>query len=144
MKTLVFAALLLAAPMAQACPPFGYDPVLMSGWADSVQSSQRGPLDIANPGLGHPTHGTPTHTLGAATGDPADTFSLGDGGSISLGFSGGIWDGPGDDLVVYENGFFSVEGLFAEFAFVEVSSDGVHFARFSPATCSAARTRTTS
>jgi hypothetical protein len=31
---------------------------------------------------------------------------------------------------VYENGFYSVEGLFAEFAFVEVSSNGVDFARF--------------
>jgi hypothetical protein len=60
-----------------------------------------------------------------------DVYSHGDGGDPLL-----LRDrhGPGDDFAVYENGFFAPGGLFAEFAFVEVSSNGTDFARF-PATC---------
>jgi hypothetical protein len=57
-------------------------------------------------------------------------FSLGDDGYITLFFASGISDGPGDDFAVFENGFFTPGGLFAEFAFVEVSSNGVDFAEF--------------
>lgn len=59
--------------------------------------------------------------------------SLGEGGSLTLGFSTNIVDGPGVDLLVMENGFEFPTGsgrIFAEVAFVEVSSNGVDFARF--------------
>ena len=89
-------------------------------------------------------------TLGPATGDNMDIASLGDRsaaeiaagappGHIVLGFAEPIRDGRGYDFVVFENGIVSgyntgagsVSGqIFAELAFVEVSSDGVHFARF--------------
>jgi hypothetical protein len=108
----------------------GYAPELMQAWASDVDAFERGPMDIGEPQLGPVTHGLPEYTLGPATGQVGDVFSLGDGGWITLFFATGIGDGPGDDFAVYENGFYSVEGLFAEFAFVEVSSNGVDFARF--------------
>ena len=108
----------------------GYAPELMQAWASDVDAFERGPMDIGEPQLGPATHGLPEYALGPATGQTGDVFSLGDGGWITLFFDTGIGDGPGDDFAVYENGFYSVEGLFAEFAFVEVSSNGVDFARF--------------
>lgn len=53
-------------------------------------------------------------------------------GRITVGFPTGIADGPGADFAVFENGFAygSPNGLFMELAFVEVSSNGVDFARF--------------
>jgi hypothetical protein len=49
---------------------------------------------------------------------------------LTLTFDASIYDGPGDDLVVFENGFFSGLGLFGDLGFVEVSTDGVTFVRF--------------
>ena len=46
-----------------------------------------------------------------------------------LYFDAGIADDVGDDFAVFENSFFTVGGLFAELAFVEVSTDGVDYAR---------------
>jgi len=57
-------------------------------------------------------------------------MSLGDGGIATMMFAQPIMDGPGPDFAVFENSF---EDYFLELAFVEVSSDGVHFVRF-PAT----------
>jgi hypothetical protein len=108
----------------------GYAPELMQAWATEVEAFERGPMDIADPQGGTASHGLPEYAVGPATGQTADVFSLGDGGSITLFFATGIGDGPGDDFAVYENGFYSVEGLFAEFAFVEVSSNAADFARF--------------
>jgi len=117
----------------------GYDPSLMLSWACSVNASQRGPIDIADPDPERElaSHGTPGDALGPPTANSAEVFSLGDGGSITLSFAPpeceegvGIGDGPGDDFASYENGFFNLEGLFAEFAFVEVSTNGTEFARF--------------
>ncbi|MEM7807980.1 MAG: PEP-CTERM sorting domain-containing protein, partial [Planctomycetota bacterium] len=53
-------------------------------------------------------------------------------GQITVTFPTGIADGPGADFAVFENGFVfpSDPFLFAELAFVEVSSDGLTFARF--------------
>jgi hypothetical protein len=58
--------------------------------------------------------------------------SLGTGGSLTLGFEVTLTDGPGADLVVFENGFFDLglTGVYSEACFVEVSSDGATFARF--------------
>ncbi|MEA1948198.1 MAG: VPLPA-CTERM sorting domain-containing protein [Thermodesulfobacteriota bacterium] len=53
-------------------------------------------------------------------------------GEITLTFSAPITNGPGFDFAVFENGFVfpSDPYLFAEVAYVEVSTDGVQFARF--------------
>ena len=90
-----------------------------------------------------------TNALGPPSGSGTDLVSLGDldstqiaawladplshpgPGRITLTFDRAITDGPGPDFAVFENGF-SWEGLlFAELAYVEVSTDGGHFARFS-------------
>ncbi|HEX5067832.1 MAG TPA: PEP-CTERM sorting domain-containing protein [Myxococcota bacterium] len=103
----------------------------MVDWATEVEAFVRGPLDIANPGGGNASQGAPEVALGPVVGlDTLDVVSLGDGGSITLWFESGIADGPGDDFAVFENSFFNLEGLFAELAFVEVSSNGTDFARF--------------
>ncbi|MFP8877643.1 MAG: DUF4465 domain-containing protein, partial [Myxococcota bacterium] len=133
-RTARFTALLMVCagtlPAVKASAQTGYAPELMQAWATSVHELLRGPLDIADPGAGAASYGEGGFALGPATGDSADVVSLGDGGSISLHFASGISDGPGDDLAVFENGFFTVGGLFGEFAFVEVSSNGVDFGRF--------------
>ena len=59
-----------------------------------------------------------------------DIVCLGNGGSIVVHFPHPIRDGAGADFAVFENGFQTTGGHFAELAFVEVSSDGVNFARF--------------
>jgi hypothetical protein len=56
--------------------------------------------------------------------------SLGDGGSATLTFDHPIVNGDSWDFAVFENSF---DDWFLELAFVEVSSDGIHFHRF-PAT----------
>ncbi len=58
--------------------------------------------------------------------------SLGVGGSLTLGFDVTIMDGPGADIAVFENAFldFTLAGAYSETAYVEVSTDGVVFARF--------------
>lgn len=97
----------------------------ISAWADAVVDARRGPLDYADPSLGLASLGSPTDVLG----DSGTPFSLGDGGSITLGFPMSIENGPGTDLVVFENSFAFGGEVFAELAFVEVSSNGVDFAR---------------
>ncbi len=80
----------------------------------------------------------PTNALGAPSGGGAGAgsthvHSLGVGGSLTLGFDVVITDGPGADFLVAENPFFQGGTnfqSFAEVAYVEVSSDGIHFARF--------------
>lgn len=74
----------------------------------------------------------PGNALGAPNG-ATGVHSLGLGGDLTLGFALPIVDGPGADLIVGENPFRLTTGgwdTFAEMMFVEVSSDGVHFARF--------------
>ncbi len=51
-------------------------------------------------------------------------------GSITVGFRNGIRNGTGPDFAVFENGADFGDGLVAELAHVEVSTDGVNFARF--------------
>ena len=65
--------------------------------------------------------------LGAAQGTAFDVVCLGRGGQITLTFSQGISDGDGFDFAVFENSF---SDTFLELAWVEVSSDGIHFVRF--------------
>lgn len=84
--------------------------------------------------------GPPTGRGNASTGSEGslDVYNLGGGGSMVLGFDDGpspraIVDGPGFDFIVFENAFYAGGQstlAFAELVFVEVSSDGVNFARF--------------
>ena len=79
---------------------------------------------IENPSLGLVSTGNATSTLGISNGT---VFSLGDGGNVVLTFEYPIRNGQGADFTVFENSF---NDSFLELAFVEVSSDGVHFVRF--------------
>jgi hypothetical protein len=53
-------------------------------------------------------------------------------GYLTVTFPHGVRNGVGPDFAVFENGFTfgSPNGLFAELAYVEVSTDGITFARF--------------
>jgi len=116
---------------------------IFRGWATEVVSYEPAP------GLaGQWTD--PSMALGPATGSNIDIVSLGhlsqqqisEGavpGQITLSFAEPIRQGAGYDFVVFENGFVSnintgagslAGQMFAELAFVEVSSNGVDFVRF--------------
>ncbi len=69
----------------------------------------------------------PEQAAGPAEGSATDILCLGRGGAVVLAFEAPIQDGPGPDLAVFENSF---SDTFLELAFVEVSSDGLTFARF--------------
>ncbi len=97
-----------------------------------------------------PQWSDPNKTLGPATGNVNDIFSLGDlsreqinqgtsPGWITLTFDEPILNGQGYDFVVFENGLLSefttpagsaAGEILAELAYVEVSSNGEDFARF--------------
>ncbi|HQQ94239.1 MAG TPA: T9SS C-terminal target domain-containing protein [Bacteroidia bacterium] len=100
------------------------DSSVFVNWA-SACSVQRGYQDISNPTLGFASAGDSSMALGKALSN--GVLSLGDGGSALLRFPFLISNGPGFDLAVFENGF---DDFFLELAFVEVSSDGIHFFRF--------------
>ena len=87
----------------------------------------RGPIDVSSPEGGSASYGSPEWAIGFAEGNPSQVVSLGDGGSATLTFEGLIYNGPGPDFVVFENGF---SDEFLELAFVEVSSNGENFYRF--------------
>ena len=81
----------------------------------------------------------PPKGLGDAGGS-LDVASLGNGGSITLGFApSAIVDGPGPDFIVFENPFVIAGSdppqVFAELGTVEVSDDGQTFQGF-PCTAS--------
>ena len=112
------------------------------GWADYVRAD------------GQSSFGDPALALGPVTGDEFDVVSLGDltAAQITAGAPVGrltlsVTDAqhpapmrnlPGADFVVFENGVVAeygtggagVGGVFGELAYVEVSTDGTHFARF--------------
>lgn len=95
-------------------------------WASEVVAYAPGP-GVSN------QFAAASNALGAAQagvtggGAVSGVVSLGDNGSITLGFPRPIRDGPGADFVVFENAF-SEE--FLELAYVEVSDDGARWARF--------------
>lgn len=116
---------------------------IFRGWASSVVSYK------AAPGVDLPW-ADPNKALGPATGDNFDIVSLGDlnqaqidqgisPGQIILSFSQPIRDSNGYDFAIFENGLISFQStpagsvkgqMFAELGYVEVSSNGVDFARF--------------
>lgn len=101
---------------------------IFTGWATGV-TVERGYIQIDDTsitydGSNKATYGTPDD----ATGLPEQgAISLGDGGIATATFAAPIANGPGFDFAVFENG---LSDTFLELAFVEVSSDGVHFFRF--------------
>lgn len=99
-----------------------------SEFASSIVQANLGPN--ANPAF------PPNLLLGGPRGaginnGSLDVAALGTGGSITVGFNVVIQDGPGADFIAFENGFSfgSPDAVFSEVSFVEVSSDGVVFAR---------------
>ncbi len=116
---------------------------IFRGWATEVVSYQPAP------GLAG-QWSDPSMALGPATGSNIDIVSLGHlnqeqigqgmaPGQITLSFAEPIRQGAGYEFVVFENAFISgadteagsVAGqMFAELAYVEVSSNGVDFIRF--------------
>lgn len=74
----------------------------------------------------------PANDTGFHISNTTTIVTLGDGGSITLSFATPILDTDGFDLVVFENGVSTTAGRgFFELAFVEVSSNGTDFYRFS-------------
>jgi hypothetical protein len=116
---------------------------IFKGWAKAVVDYQPAPGVDAQ-------WADPSKALGPATGDRLDIVSLGDlnrqqiddglsPGQITLSFDEPIRQQAGYEFVVFENGFTSdlsletgsVAGeMFTELGYVEVSSNGVDFARF--------------
>jgi len=114
----------------EGCNAIAVDDNQIVAWATSVVLT-RGPQDISNPNSPAVTFGDETNAIGPATpNNSMDAVSLGDGGSALVTFERPIQNGEGPDFAVFEN---DINGGFLELAFVEVSSDGVHFVRF-PAT----------
>ena len=121
---------------------------LFLAWADSVADYSPVTDAEGNPVV-DPFWQYSGEALGPVTGDNFAIVSLGDlssaaiqagwsPGSLTVSFTEPIRNFSGADLAVFENGFISgsdqggtgVGGVFAELAYVEVSSDGVNFARF--------------
>lgn len=101
------------------------DSSIIVEWAANITVS-RGYLDIAIPGLGFATYGSGQDAIGPA--DGLSVVSLGDGGVALVQLERPLFDGPGPDFAIFENGFID---HYMEFAFVEVSTNGVDFVRFS-------------
>lgn len=86
----------------------------------------------------HPAFMDPLKTLGGPRGlgdteGSLDVLSLGVGGNITFGFDVTIKNDPGEDFIVFENPFYifsNPEKVYAELMYVEVSTDGINFARF--------------
>ncbi len=96
-------------------------------WASGI-TVERGFINIADPnataaGSNFASFGLDTDALGFPSGS---VVSLGDAGTAILTFDNAIVDGEGFDFAVFENG----SPTYLELAFVEVSSDGIHFSRF--------------
>lgn len=108
--------------------------VATAGMAGAEPFADRVVAHVIGTGGGAGESGLPAIVLGPPRGGGAfqgatDTISLGLGGSITLAFDDNvIVDGPGPDLLVFENAFLPTGATtlppFAEPAVVEVSGDG--------------------
>jgi hypothetical protein len=124
---------------AQILHPENYVNPLFFGWADGWENY------LPAPGVTGSWQ-QPEQALAAITGDNFDIVSLGDlsgaqitngdaPGSITMTFTVPIQNKTGADFVVFENSLVSAGGagvinqVFGDLAYVEVSSDGVNFAR---------------
>lgn len=139
-KLSIFLVILPLLSVAQFAPPAGQegttamhaDSSAFVAWATGVVV-EHGPMDITHPDQGVTGPNFPDEN---ALGFPDGTMGvvcLGDGGKATLTFDSPIYNGPGPDFAVFENGFANAQApdlYFLELAFVEVSSDGVNFFRF--------------
>ena len=107
------------------CQAIKFDNAAIQGWATNCTVS-RGFLDIANPAT-LAFFGNESAGVGPSSLSTMDAVSLGDGGTAVLTFDQPISNGEGYDFAVFEN---ALNNTFLELAFVEVSSDGVHYYRF--------------
>lgn len=127
--------------------PSNYVNPIFKGWATGCTAYEPFNLtEIENYFSGRFSH--PESSLGPFTGDGFNLTSLGDmsaaelsawrsdpinnpgPGSITLSFGCVITDGSGADFAVFENGGSNNNWVFAELAYVEVSTDGVNYAQF--------------
>ena len=99
---------------------------LFQAWANNIDTSRthfapRGSTSISNTGV---------NSLGDL--DATEITNNVQPGYLTVTFPKALRNGTGADFAVFENGFAfgSPNGLFAEFAYVEVSTDGTNFARF--------------
>ncbi|PLW93174.1 MAG: hypothetical protein C0592_06890 [Marinilabiliales bacterium] len=107
------------------------DSSAIQSWATGIEI-HKGYIQISNPNLwnqgsNYASFGTASNALFEAEGNSNDIVSMGDSGVATLTFAYPIVNGPGKDFVVFENSF---SDTYLELGFVEVSSDGEHFARF--------------
>lgn len=121
---LLLCAQFAPAPGKPGSTALAHDSSCFKDWAVGC-SIRRGLRDTTQPDSGFVTVGDASAALGRAKEN--GVVSLGDGGSATLTFSHPIKNGPGWDFAVFENSFLDT---FLELAFVEVSTDGVHFVRF--------------
>lgn len=107
-------------------PAIPSNSLLFAEWANAIDASRtyfapRGSTSISTTGF---------NSLGDLD---ATQIANGDSpGYLTVTFPTGILNGAGHDFAVFENGFAygSPNGLFAELAYVEVSSNGTDFVRF--------------
>lgn len=135
MKFMVFMILLLIPTQAFSGPftqeGIASDDPSIIGWATGWENYQ--PADSLGTAWTDPEK-----ALGPASGNHFDVVSLGEREAVSDGLPGQItltFDVPienteGPDLAIFENAFAAGDLLFGEFAYVEISSDGVNFFRF--------------
>lgn len=151
MKHILILSILIVQNFAQAqyAPAAGQagstaiykDSSIILNWATRVVSFNRGFMDISNPNAGLVTFGDSTEALNIAEGTSTNIVSLGDNGSITLGFDHPIKNGPGHDFAVFENSF---SDNFLELAHIEVSTNGVRFVRLPSISLTPTTTQTNS
>ncbi len=123
--SLALARAAAAGPYADATHGINYNDPRFVGWATGCT--------VTWPSGFTPAYNDPTKALGPAPASSNDVVTLGDCGTAVLTFSVVIHNTPGPDLAVFENGFapsYDPTTLFAELAYVEVSTDGVTYVRF--------------
>jgi hypothetical protein len=99
------------------------DSAVFVNWASHCYIN-RGLRDIAQPDSGFVSYGSEQDALGKADNN---AVSLGDSGVAVLTFPNPICNKDGYDFAVFENAF---NDDFLELAFVEISSDSMHWFRF--------------
>jgi hypothetical protein len=139
-KRLLFLSLLLVSLLppgwTQFPPPAGQpgttaiykDSSVFKTWASQC-SVNRGFINFVDTTVTFQGSNKASYGMDADGTSLPDNFvvSLGDRGVATLQFPGYIYNGPGPDFAVFENGFGDD---FLELGYVEVSSDGQHFIRF--------------
>ena len=122
------------------CQAIYFDNPAIIGWATNCVIT-RGLKRISNESLGYADYGTDSDGIGPSSeSTTSGVVSLGDAGMAVLTFDQPISNGVGYDFAVYEN---SLNSTFLEQAFVEVSSDGIHYYRFPSVSNTQANTQVT-